>query len=72
MFSQQCNSGFCLAICALRCWVDCYVFLKEGVAFIVKGPVGALEDGRQHVPSKSREPLAQWRTSMSQKNGILM
>jgi len=28
----------------LRCWVGGYVFSKEGVAFIVKGPVGARED----------------------------
>jgi len=43
MFSQQCNSGFCLARCALCCWVGGYVFAMEGVAFITKGQVGALE-----------------------------
>jgi hypothetical protein len=45
-----------------------HVFSKEGVAFIVKGQVGALE----HVASKSQEQLAQQCISMSQKNGIPM
>lgn len=73
MFSQQCNSGFCLARCALRCWLGGYVFSKEGVAFIVKVKWGgSLVDEGNMFLREVGEPLAQRRISVSQKDRIPM